>query len=77
MESYNYDLGKYDDKRDIAERLRHYLKEQMITHRILNGFIDVLVANNIYDGVNSLMQTSGVGGFRPNTVKFILLFFGN
>ncbi|CAF1290695.1 unnamed protein product [Rotaria sp. Silwood1] len=62
--------GKYDEKRDIAEQLRHYLKEQMITHQIPNGFIDVLVANNIYDGINSLMQTSGVGGFRPNTVMF-------
>ncbi|CAF0780703.1 unnamed protein product [Rotaria sordida] len=62
--------GKYDEKRDIAEKLRHYLKEQMITHKILNGFIDVLVANDVYNGINSLMQTSGVGGFRPNTVMF-------
>lgn len=42
----------------------------MITHKILNGFVDVLVMNNMYDGINSLMQTTGVGGFRPNTVKF-------
>jgi hypothetical protein len=41
----------------------------MITHKILNGFIDVLVANDVYEGINSLMQTSGVGGFRPNTVS--------
>ncbi|CAF3542987.1 unnamed protein product, partial [Adineta steineri] len=64
--------GKYDENRDIAEQLRQYLKEQMITHKILNGFIDVLVTNNIYDGINSLMQTSGVGGFRPNTVQSCL-----
>jgi hypothetical protein len=41
----------------------------MITHKILNGFIDVLVVNDVYNGINSLMQTSGVGGFRPNTVN--------
>lgn len=41
----------------------------MVTHKILNGFIDVLVANNVYDGINSLMQTSGVAGLRPNTVN--------
>jgi hypothetical protein len=62
-------IGKYDEKRDVAEQLRQYLKEQMITHKILNGFVDVLVANDVYEGINSLMQTSGVGGFRPNTVK--------
>ncbi|CAF4895253.1 unnamed protein product, partial [Rotaria magnacalcarata] len=62
--------GKYGEKRDIVEQLRHYLKDQMITHKILNGFIDILVADNVYDGINSIMQTSGVGGFRPNTVIF-------
>ena len=41
----------------------------MITHQVLNGFIDVLVADHAYDGINSLMQTSGVGEFRPNTVN--------
>ena len=63
-----FDLGKYDEKRDIVEQLRRYLKEKMITHKILNGFIDILVTSNVYDGINSMMQTSGVGGFRPNTV---------
>ena len=62
-------LGKYDEKREITEQLRDYLKEQMIKHKILNGFVDVLVANDVYEGINSLMQTTGVGGFRPNTVK--------
>ena len=61
--------GSYDKKRDAAEQLRKYLKEQMVIHKILNGFVDVLVTNNIYDGINSIMQTSGVGGFRPNTVR--------
>ncbi|CAF4754133.1 unnamed protein product, partial [Rotaria sp. Silwood2] len=72
-----FNLGKYDEKRDIAEQLRHYLKEQMITHKILNGFIDVLVANDVYDGINSLMQISGVGGFRPNTVQKRRVYFWN
>lgn len=62
-------LGKYAEKRTIAEQLREYLKEEMIKHKILNGFVDVLVTNDVYDGINSLMQTTGVGGFRPNTVK--------
>ncbi|CAF1277961.1 unnamed protein product [Adineta ricciae] len=62
--------GRYDKKRDVAEQLREYLKEQMIIHKILNGFVDVLVTNNVYDGINSIMQTSGVSGFRPNTVMF-------
>lgn len=53
----------------MAEQLREYLKEQMVQHKILNGFVDVLVTNDVYDGINSLMQTTGVGGFRPNTVK--------
>jgi hypothetical protein len=46
----------------------------MITHRILNGFVDVLVTHDVYDGINSLMQTTGVGGFRPNTVKLRFCF---
>ncbi|UJR36926.1 hypothetical protein I4U23_029638 [Adineta vaga] len=62
--------GKYEEKRIVAEQLREYLKEQMFKHKILNGFVDVLVTDNVYDGINSLMQTSGVGGFRPNTVMF-------
>lgn len=67
--SYACVLGKYAEKRTIAEQLREYLKEQMIEHKILNGFVDVLVTNDVYDGINSLMQTTGVGGFRPNTVR--------
>jgi potassium/chloride transporter 4/5/6 len=47
----------------------------MIKHKILNGFVDVLVTANVYDGINSLMQTTGVGGFRPNTVKFSEIYF--
>ena len=39
---FEFNLGKYDEKREIAEQLRQYLKEQMITHKILNGFVDVL-----------------------------------
>lgn len=41
----------------------------MVKHKILNGFVDVLVTTNVYDGINALMQSSGVGGFRPNTVS--------
>lgn len=71
--------GRYEDQRDSVEQLRSYLKEQMAKHKILNGFVDVLVTNDIYEGINALMQTSGVGGFRPNTVnaKFFLNFLGS
>lgn len=43
----------------------------MFEHKILNGFVDILVTNDVFDGINSLMQTTGVGGFRPNTVRNI------
>ena len=65
-------VGRYDDKREQVEQLRQYLKEQMTIHKILNGFVDVLVTDDVYVGLNSLMQTTGVGGFRPNTVNLLL-----
>ena len=34
----------------------------------VKGFVEVLVARNIVDGLSSLIQTTGLGGMKPNTV---------
>ncbi|XP_044741711.1 solute carrier family 12 member 7 isoform X2 [Chrysoperla carnea] len=34
----------------------------------VKGFVDVLVARNITDGLSHLIQTTGLGGLKPNTV---------
>ncbi|XP_017890566.1 solute carrier family 12 member 4 isoform X2 [Ceratina calcarata] len=39
-----------------------------ITEEKVKGFVDVLVAKDIVDGVSSLVQTTGLGGMKPNTV---------
>ncbi|KZC06268.1 Solute carrier family 12 member 6 [Dufourea novaeangliae] len=39
-----------------------------ITEEKVKGFVDVLVARNIVDGLSSLIQTTGLGGMKPNTV---------
>ncbi|CAF1404635.1 unnamed protein product [Didymodactylos carnosus] len=61
--------GQFIEKREIGEQLQFYLKEQLLIHRI-DGFIDVLITEQIFDGISHLIQTSGVGAFRPNTVAY-------
>lgn len=34
----------------------------------VKGFVDILVARNPVDGLSSLVQTTGLGGMKPNTV---------
>ncbi|CAD1480049.1 unnamed protein product, partial [Heterotrigona itama] len=34
----------------------------------VKGFVDVLVARDAVDGLSSLIQTTGLGGMKPNTV---------
>ncbi|KOC64788.1 Solute carrier family 12 member 6 [Habropoda laboriosa] len=34
----------------------------------VKGFVDVLVAKDVVDGLSSLVQTTGLGGMKPNTV---------
>ena len=46
---------------------RERLADQLRRHRI-RGFCDVLVAERYSQGVASLIQTSGLGGLRHNTV---------
>nr|CAD7460580.1 unnamed protein product [Timema tahoe] len=45
------------------QSLRRTMDEEKV-----KGFVDVLVARNITDGLNHLIQTSGLGGMKPNTV---------
>ncbi|XP_076762530.1 solute carrier family 12 member kcc isoform X8 [Xylocopa sonorina] len=39
-----------------------------ITEEKVKGFVDVLVAKDVVDGLSSLVQTTGLGGMKPNTV---------
>ncbi|CAL7949520.1 unnamed protein product [Xylocopa violacea] len=39
-----------------------------ITEEKVKGFVDVLVARDVVDGLSSLVQTTGLGGMKPNTV---------
>ena len=34
----------------------------------VKGFVDALVAKNITEGINHIIQTCGLGGMTPNTV---------
>ncbi|XP_011305811.1 solute carrier family 12 member 4 isoform X2 [Fopius arisanus] len=34
----------------------------------VKGFVDVLVVRDVVDGLSSLIQTTGLGGMKPNTV---------
>ncbi|KAK2580350.1 hypothetical protein KPH14_001246 [Odynerus spinipes] len=45
------------------QSLRNTANEEKV-----KGFVDVLVARNIVDGLSSLIQTTGLGGLKPNTV---------
>ncbi|XP_043672366.1 solute carrier family 12 member 4 isoform X2 [Vespula pensylvanica] len=45
------------------QSLRNTANEEKV-----KGFVDVLVAGNIVDGLSSLVQTTGLGGMKPNTV---------
>ncbi|XP_016906771.1 solute carrier family 12 member 4 isoform X3 [Apis cerana] len=39
-----------------------------IAEEKVKGFVDVLVAKDVVDGLCSLIQTTGLGGMKPNTV---------
>ncbi|OAD56078.1 Solute carrier family 12 member 6 [Eufriesea mexicana] len=39
-----------------------------IAEEKVKGFVDVLVAKDVVDGLSSLVQTTGLGGMKPNTV---------
>ncbi|CAH1393152.1 unnamed protein product [Nezara viridula] len=43
--------------------LRKVMEEEKV-----KGFVDILVANNVPEGISHLVQTTGLGGMKPNTV---------
>ena len=43
------------------------LKNAMASHKV-KGFQQVLVSKDTSDGISSLIQTTGLGGLRHNTI---------
>ncbi|XP_063928306.1 solute carrier family 12 member 4 isoform X3 [Zophobas morio] len=50
-----------------AMAAKQSLRKTMDEERV-KGFVDILVARNITEGLSNLVQTAGLGGMKPNTV---------
>ncbi|CAG0923227.1 unnamed protein product, partial [Notodromas monacha] len=59
--------GDFSRKYGEAQAAKESLRKAM-TDEKLKGFVDVLVAQSVINGINGLIQTSGIGGLKPNTV---------
>ncbi|XP_050454896.1 solute carrier family 12 member 6 isoform X3 [Cataglyphis hispanica] len=59
--------GDYTQNSGEALAAKQSLKK-IATEEKVKGFVDVLVAKNVVDGLSSLIQTTGLGGLKPNTV---------
>ncbi|XP_011334551.1 solute carrier family 12 member 4 isoform X4 [Ooceraea biroi] len=59
--------GDYAQNSGEALAAKQSLKKTAAEEKV-KGFVDVLVAKNIVDGLSSLVQTTGLGGLKPNTV---------
>lgn len=59
--------GNFTRKTNEVAIERERLNDQLKQHRI-KGFCDVLVAEKYRSGVECLIQTSGLGGLRHNSV---------
>ncbi|XP_076165217.1 solute carrier family 12 member kcc isoform X2 [Ptiloglossa arizonensis] len=59
--------GDYIQNSGEALAAKQSLRKTIIEEKV-KGFVDVLVARNIVDGLSSLIQTTGLGGMKPNTV---------
>ncbi|PAV81123.1 hypothetical protein WR25_22373 [Diploscapter pachys] len=59
--------GEYAKMAKVAAAKQHELRGMIHKHKI-KGFSDVLVTENILDGISCLVQTSGLGGLRHNAV---------
>ncbi|KAG7203194.1 hypothetical protein KM043_010300 [Ampulex compressa] len=59
--------GDYTQNSGEALAAKQSLRKTMAEEKV-KGFVDVLVARNIVDGLSSLIQTTGLGGMKPNTV---------
>ncbi|XP_055598463.1 solute carrier family 12 member 4 isoform X2 [Uranotaenia lowii] len=59
--------GDYTKRSGEAAAAKQALRKTMEDERV-KGFCDVMVANNIADGLSHVIQTIGLGGMKPNTV---------
>ncbi|XP_051176249.1 solute carrier family 12 member 6 isoform X5 [Leptopilina boulardi] len=59
--------GDYARNSGEALAAKQSLRRSMEEEKV-KGFVDVLVARNTVDGVSALVQTTGLGGMKPNTV---------
>ncbi|XP_076657034.1 solute carrier family 12 member kcc isoform X2 [Halictus rubicundus] len=59
--------GDYVQNSGEALAAKQSLRKTIVEEKV-KGFVDVLVARNIVDGLSSLIQTTGLGGMKPNTV---------
>ncbi|CAO4373486.1 unnamed protein product [Caenorhabditis nigoni] len=59
--------GEYADNYLQAQAVQEKLKA-MVKKNKIKGFCDVLVTSNVIEGISCLVQTSGLGGMRHNTV---------
>ncbi|XP_077296513.1 solute carrier family 12 member kcc isoform X2 [Arctopsyche grandis] len=59
--------GDYTRSAGEALAAKQHLRKTMDEERV-KGFVDILVSRNITDGLSHLVQTTGLGGMKPNTV---------
>ncbi|XP_032686936.1 solute carrier family 12 member 6 isoform X1 [Odontomachus brunneus] len=59
--------GDYTQNSGEALAAKQSLRKTVVEEKV-KGFVDVLVAKNVIDGLSSLVQTTGLGGLKPNTV---------
>uniref|UniRef100_A0A6M2DW34 Putative amino acid transporter n=1 Tax=Xenopsylla cheopis TaxID=163159 RepID=A0A6M2DW34_XENCH len=59
--------GQYTRRSGEALSARNALRRMMDEERV-KGFVDVLVAEDVAEGLSHLVQTTGLGGMKPNTV---------
>ncbi|GAB6021396.1 hypothetical protein CHUAL_004003 [Chamberlinius hualienensis] len=59
--------GDFTKRYGEAQAAKQSLKKIMEEDKV-KGFSDVLVARNVIDGINHLIQSSGLGGLKHNTV---------
>ncbi|XP_011874240.1 PREDICTED: solute carrier family 12 member 7 isoform X1 [Vollenhovia emeryi] len=59
--------GDYTQNSGEALAAKQSLKKTAAEERV-KGFVDVLVAKNVVEGLSSLIQNTGLGGLKPNTV---------
>ncbi|KAJ8673106.1 hypothetical protein QAD02_004367, partial [Eretmocerus hayati] len=59
--------GDYTKRSGDATAAKQALRRVMEEERV-KGFVDVLVTRSVTDGLSSLVQTTGLGGMKPNCV---------